>query len=145
MRRSGVLLSGLLLLGGCDAIGGRASVQLDSAEVALPSGAEVHEVVLGGAGATDSIAPSTVEANPGDAIRFEVRDRRTHAIAFDTDSLEPAAAAYLEETLQLRGPPLVNEGSAWVVVLADAPPGRYPFVCMSHGVRGTVVVGGEDG
>jgi hypothetical protein len=45
--------------------------------------------------------------------------------------------------MQLRGPPLVNEGAAWVVSLADAPVGRYPFLCRTHGARGRIAVGAE--
>ena len=142
--RSGVLCSALLVLlplTGCDAIGGGATVQLDSAEVSLPSGAELHEVSVGGAGATDSIAPSSVSASAGDAIRFTVHDHRTHALVFEGGSLSPPGREFLERTGQLRGPPLVNEGTAWVVSLAEAPPGRYPFVCLSHGARGVIAVG----
>ena len=142
--RSGVLLSVLIVLQGCDALGGNATIQLDSAEVSLPSGAEVHDIAVEGAGAADSIAPAAVEASPGDALRFVVGDHRTHAIAFDADSLSPEALAFLERTVQLRGPPLVNTGTAWVVSLADAPPGRYPFACVSHGARGAVTVAAED-
>lgn len=140
VRRSGVLLSALFALAACDAIGGGSTIRLDSAEVALPGGADVHEVGIEGAGAADSLAPATLEVRRGDAVRFIAGDHRTHAIAFLADSLEPGARAYLEESMQLRGPPLVNRGSEWVVVLDDAPPGRYPFVCVSHGARGVVTV-----
>lgn len=140
MWRSGVLLSALIALAGCDALGGGATVQLDSAEVSLPSGAELHDVTIGGGGARDSIAPASISASPGDAIRFTVQDHRTHALVFDRDSLPPPAREFLERTGQLRGPPLVNEGTAWVVSLADAPAGRYPFACLSHGARGVVAV-----
>lgn len=139
-RRSGVLLAALLVVGGCDAIGGGATIHLDSAEVSLPGGAELHEIVIGGAGARDSIAPSAISAEPGDALRFVVDDHRTHALAFDAGSLAPPVRQFLESTMQLRGPPLVNAGSAWVVSLADAPPGRYPFLCRSHGARGVIEV-----
>ena len=138
--RSGVLLSALIAVAGCDAIGGDTTIRLDSAEVSLPSGAEVHDVAIGGASATDSISPATVSARSGDAVRFVVGDHRTHALAFDQGSLEPAVLEFLERTVQLRGPPLVNSGSAWVVSLADAPAGRYPFTCRSHGAGGVLTV-----
>lgn len=144
MWRSGVLLSVLLALTGCDAISGGATVQLDSAEVSLPSGAELHDVAIGGAGATDSIAPASISASPGDAVRFTVQDHRTHAVVFSADSLAAPAREFLERTAQLRGPPLVNEGTAWVVSLAEAPAGRYLFVCLSHGARGVIAVGTGD-
>lgn len=134
----------LLAIGGCDALGGGATIQLDSATVRLDRGGDVHDIVVGGAGARDSIAPTMVEAQVGDAVRFTADDRRTHALAFDGDRLEPAARQFLESTLQRLGPPLVDEGAAWVVSFAEAPPGRYPFVCRTHGARGVVVVEPED-
>lgn len=148
--RPGVLLCLLFLLPGlataCEAIGGGETLQLDSGEVRLEGGAEIREVWIGGAGALDSIAPSSVSVDPGDVVRFEVTDNRTHALAFAADALDPAARQFLEETQQLRGPPLVNEGAAWVVSLQDAPSGQYPFVCRSHGATGMLrVTGGEAG
>lgn len=130
----------LLALGGCDAIGGGATIQLDDDEVRLGSGADVHEVAVGGAGGEDTLEPNTISAQAGDAVRFVVRDRRTHALAFEGEGLTAAAREFLESTMQLRGPPLVNQDAEWVVSLADAPPGRYPFVCRTHGARGVVTV-----
>ena len=144
-RRSGVLLTLVLFAGGaaaCDALGGGATIQLDSTEVDLP-GADLHEVMVTGAGAVDSIAPEQVRVSTGDAVRFEVGDHRTHALTFDTPELQPAIREYLERTGQLRGPPLVNEGAAWVVVLREAPAGRYPFYCRAHDATGVVVVEAE--
>ena len=143
-RRSGVLLSAVLALGACDVLGGGATIQLDGQEVRLGRGAEVHDVMIGGSGATDTLEPAAVSAAAGDALRFVAGDRRTHALAFESEPLSPAAREFLESTLQLRGPPLVNEGAAWVVSLADAPPGRYPFICRTHGSRGVVTVEADD-
>jgi plastocyanin len=100
----------------------------------------VHEVRIAGAGAVDSFSSGRVEAGPRDVIRFVAGDHRTHALAFLTDSLPAAAREYLESSRQLRGPPLVTEGAAWIVSLDGAPPGRYPFYCRSHGARGVVTV-----
>lgn len=146
--RPGVLLSTLIgaaalaALAGCDALGGGATIQLDSAEVDLGSGADVHEVAVGGSAAADSIVPDSVNARPGDAIRFVTTDNRPHAVTFDADGLSADVREYLERTAQLRGPPLVSEGTAWVVVLRDAPPGRYPFHCRSHDTGGVLRVTG---
>jgi plastocyanin len=144
-RRSGVLVSllAVLTLTGCEAVDGGATIQLDTAEVNL-AGGQVHEIVIAGAAATDSIAPTSVRARPGDALRFTTADHRTHAMAFEADRLDPAIREYLDATNQLRGPPLVNRGAAWVVVLEGAPPGRYPFLCRAHNARGMVVVGTPD-
>jgi plastocyanin len=145
--RSGVFVSLLALLAivGCEAVngGGGATIQLDTAEVQL-AGAHVHDFVIAGQADTDSIAPAAVRVQVGDAVRFTTGDHRTHAMAFDADRLDPPIREYLERTNQLRGPPLVNRGASWVVVLEDAPPGRYPFLCRSHDARGVVVVGRPD-
>jgi plastocyanin len=143
--RSGVFVSlmAVLTMIGCEAVGGGATIQLDTAEVQL-SGARVHDFVIAGQADTDSIAPAGVRAQVGDAVRFTTGDHRTHAMAFDADRLAPPIREYLERTNQLRGPPLVNRGASWVVVLEDAPPGRYPFLCRSHDARGVVVVGRPD-
>jgi plastocyanin len=145
-RRSGVVVSLLAALSivGCEAVGGGATIQLDTSEVRLEDGTRVHDIVVAGAGDTDTIAPAGVRVQVGDAVRFTADDHRTHAIAFEADRLDPAMREYLERTNQLRGPPLVNRGAAWVVVLEDAPPGRYPFLCRSHDARGTVLVGTPD-
>jgi plastocyanin len=142
--RSGVFASLLVALTivGCEAVagGGGATIQLDTAEVQLGDGTQVHDFVIAGVADADSIAPSGVRARVGDAVRFTTEDHRTHAIAFEADRLDPAIRAYLDRTNQLRGPPLVNRGASWVVVLEDAPPGRYPFLCRTHDARGVVVV-----
>lgn len=143
--RSGALLLALvvvpLALPGCEAVGGGATIELDSAQLSIPGTA--HEVRITGAGALDSIAPSTIEAEPGDAVRF-ISDRRPHALTFTERSLAPPVREFLEETGQLRGPPLVNEGASWVVLLENAPPGRYPFHCRSHDASGEVVVTADE-
>lgn len=149
--RSGACLFGLiglvaLLAGGCDAIddaiGGGSSIALDSADISIAG--DVHEIRVSGAGARDSIAPGALEATSGDALRFMVEDRRPHAFTFTESSLAEPVREYLERTGQLRGPPLVNEGSEWVVILEDAPPGRYPFHCRSHDARGEITVVSSD-
>lgn len=148
--RSGALLSALLvapigllgLLGGCDALGGGARLALDSTAVSIAG--SVHDVRIDGAGATDSIVPDRIEVEPGDAVRFIVADRRPHALAFTVDALAAPVREYLDRTGQLRGPPLVNEGAAWVVVLDDAPPGRYPFHCRSHDAGGELILSRDD-
>lgn len=130
----------VVALTGCEAVGGGATIQLDTAEVQLERGTSLHDVTIAGSGSVDSIAPLEVAARPGDAVRFTTEDHRTHAIAFQADALSGPVRDYLERTDQLRGPPLVNRGAAWVVVLEDAPPGRYPFLCRTHDARGLLVV-----
>jgi plastocyanin len=140
--RSGVLAFALaaLALPGCEAAGGGATIQLDTAEVRLERGSRVHDVRVRGAADTDTLAPAAVRADPGDAVRFTTDDHRTHAMGFDAARLAPPVREYLERTGQLRGPPLLNRGAAWVVVLDDAPAGRYPFLCRLHGAHGVLQV-----
>lgn len=142
--RPGVLLSILALaIPGCEQVVPGATIELDTAEVQLERGARLHEVRVAGVAAQDTLDPSDLRARPGDAIRFTVDDHRTHALAFEPDRLTPEVRAYLERTNQLRGPPLVNRGSAWVIILEGAPPGRYPFLCRSHDARGVLIVEGS--
>jgi plastocyanin len=125
-------------LAACETPQSGTTLVLDSSEVSIAG--RVHDVRIAGARATDSIAPLEVIAAPGDAVQFIMGDRRPHALAFVMDSLSPGVRAYLERTGQLRGPPLVNQGSRWIVLLEGAPPGRYPFVCRAHDAHGTLVV-----
>jgi plastocyanin len=123
---------------GCDRPPQRETLALDSLTLEIEG--SIHDVRLAGAGATDSIVPVVVEAEPGDAVRFIAADRRPHAPAFVADSLSAPVGAFLEETGQLRGPPLVNQGASWVILLQGAPPGRYPFHCRAHDAFGVLIV-----
>jgi plastocyanin len=84
--------------------------------------------------------PAVLQANQGDVVRFTARDRGSHAIVFDSPALDSVAREYLERTGQLRGPPLITTGSAWVITLDGAPAGDYPFRCMTHAATGRLQV-----
>lgn len=140
-RRFGALFLVLVAVDACG--GGHSSARelhLDSQVVRLPRGTHIHEVTLyaDSAGAT----PIIVHAAPGDVVRFTTGDNRTHAVAFDVQALAPDARAFLQRTSQLSSPPLTEAGSRWIVNLDGAPPGRYPFRCLSHGRSGVLIVGG---
>lgn len=98
------------------------------------------EVRLGGPDSAAQVHPESIVARPGDVIRFVAVDARTHAIAFEASALAPAARAFLRRTDQMRGPPLISVGAAWVVSLEGAPGGRYPFICLGDSCRGVVTV-----
>ena len=115
-------------------------LELGSVIAELPPGARVHEIRVGGAAPAPELDPDTLRARPGDVVGFTAGANGTHAIAFDAPALAPEAGAFLSETRQLRGPPLVKAGATWVVSLDGAPPGTYPFVCITHGARGVLVV-----
>ena len=115
-------------------------VQLDDGQVELPEGSHRHDVRIEGVGAPSEIAPATTEARPGDAIAFNAADGVTHSIVFVAERLDSAQVRFLDASGQMRGPPLLTEGSSWVVSLADAPAGDYEFACALHGGQGVVRV-----
>jgi plastocyanin len=84
--------------------------------------------------------PAVVAARPGDVLRFTAGDTQGHAIAFDGARLGAGVRDFLERTGQLRGPPLPDPGTSWIVSLDGAPPGIYPFRCLTHGVGGVLRV-----
>jgi plastocyanin len=102
----------------------------------------IYHVTLSGAGARDSLSPALIEVTAGAVVEMRVLDARTHAVAFVLDQLPEANRAFLERTHQLFGPALIDPDSRFVVSFAGAPPGRYPFRCLSHPEtgRGLVIV-----
>ena len=115
-------------------------LELDSVRVDLPDSVRQLVVRLDRTTAADFELPHA-ELRTGDIVRFEAADAGGHAIAFDGVELAPEARAWLESTGQMRSPPLVNAGVAWVITFENAPPGEYPFVCVTHGARGALTVG----
>lgn len=141
--RPGVFLSvALLLLAGCDrlpVIGGGAEVELEEGSVSLPDGADLHEVRVS-SNEGPAIEPARIEAAPGDAVQFAVGDDLGHALAFELESLDPAARSFLEESGQTASPPLLTEGTRWVISLEGAPAGTYAIRCMTHDERAVLEV-----
>ena len=142
-RRPGLLLACTVAFGALACSNGeppRDVVELESGQVQLPSGSRRHDVRFEGVGAQDEASPATVDATPGDAVAFIAADGVTHSISFLGERLDEAQVAFLDSTGQRRGPPLLREGASWIVSLAGAPPGEYPFACALHGGRGVVRV-----
>ena len=138
------LLFGLVLALGCggqDGAAPRDVVRLDDGDIALPEGARRHDIALEGLGARDEVSPITVAASPGDAIAFIAADGVTHSVTFLADRMDSTQVAFLEQGGQMRGPPLLSEGSAWIVSLNGAPAGDYVFACTMHGGQGVIRVG----
>ena len=141
-RRPGLFLCLLLALGCADdGPPPRDVVQLDEGEVELAEGSRRHDVTLEGVGAQNEVTPATVAAGPGDAVAFNAGDAITHSVVFLADRLDSAKVAFLEQSGQMRGPPLLTEGGSWIVNLTDAPAGDYPFACALHGGQGVIRVG----
>jgi plastocyanin len=102
----------------------------------------VHEVVVATLAGVEVARPGTVEVEPGAWVAFRVGDRRVHSVAFELDSLAPAARRAVERGGQDASPPLVEEGARYLVSFEGAPPGRYPYRMEGTGEpsRGVVVV-----
>jgi plastocyanin len=79
-----------------------------------------------------------VAAVAGDYLRFTTSDSRTHAIVFE--GISPEIKTFLEQSGQLRSPPLVINGASWVIALKNAPPGVYNFRCLMHHETGQLTV-----
>ena len=138
-----LLLAALLLQTRCDRVhvpAARTEVELDSGSVTLAEGARLQEIRISGPAGRERVDPPSIQARPGDAIRFTAGDALTHAVAFDTAAMAPSSRRFLAETSQAAGPPLIQVGTGWIVSLDGAPPGEYPFHCLAHGGAGRIVV-----
>ena len=114
-------------------------LELDSSSIDLPDSVRLVIVGLDRA-LTSDMDPAEVEVVVGDIVRFQARDGAAHAIGFDGTGLTPEARRFLEVTGQMRSPPLVSADRAWVVSFGNAPPGDYPYTCVTHGAAGRIVV-----
>ena len=114
-------------------------LELDSASLPLPDSIRLVVIHLDRGQAAD-FAPADVAVRVGDIVRFEAKDAAAHAVAFEGAALSPEARRFLEVAGQMRSPPLVGKGNAWVVSFAHAPTGDYPYRCATHGAPGRVVV-----
>jgi plastocyanin len=144
IRSAGAVIFSLLLaLPGCDAgtqaARGPSVLELDSSRIELPDSVQLITVHLDRA-RPGEVEPLRVTLRTGDIVRFEADDGAGHAIAFDGALLASDVRRYLEQTGQLRSPPLISRGNAWVVSLAHAPPGEYPYTCVTHNSRGAITV-----
>jgi plastocyanin len=111
----------------------------------LESDEELHRIVLGGQGRREHLVPTRLEIPQGAIVEIVTVDRRVHTVTFLRDSLSSEAAAFLTETNQMQSPPLLEQGSRFVISFRGAPPGRYPFVSEGHGgtASGIIVVEGN--
>jgi plastocyanin len=137
-----VVFAALTAAMGCDRIAPEQpqTLELNGDTVQLDPGVQLVEIELGLQDDGSDVAPGRASAHPGDIVRFTAGDGRMHAPAFDANRLAADVRAFLEQGSQLRGPPLVEEGTQWVVTLVGAPPGEYPFTCATHGAHGMIVV-----
>lgn len=143
-RRPGAFFILVLLAGACgrpESPESRALIELAEDTIELGRGASLADVLVRSAAATTAVfEPETLTIRQGDVIRFITADRHPHAITFDPERLAPEHAHFLRATDQLRSPPLITEGAAWVVSFEEAPPGIYPFVDLSQDRQGMIIV-----
>jgi hypothetical protein len=104
--------------------------------------ATAQVVQLSGGRDLEHIVPPHLDIATGEWVQFVTLDRRVHVVSFVSDSLSPEALGYLADTGQLEGPPLLQQGSRFLVDFREAPAGRYIFSSVSHGdpVFGSVTV-----
>jgi plastocyanin len=114
-------------------------LELTHDTIRLEAGVRLHDVAVRRE-AGGEFHPAHVQAAQGDVVRFTAGDGAGHAISFLGAELDPAVRHFLEESGQLRGPPLIASGASWVITTANAPPGEYPFHCTTHAVRGRLTV-----
>lgn len=139
-----LLALGGLLAAACDRVPGRGDdgprvLELAHDTIRLPAGTRLVDIEVRRE-ASGEFHPAAAQARVGDYVRFTAGDHAGHAIAFLAASTDPAVVAWLDQTAQLRGPPLISSGSSWVITLDGAPPGEYPFHCTTHNVAGRLNV-----
>lgn len=116
---------------------GPRSLAVTGDTVQLESGVILHDVKIRAVQGND-FDPATVTAKIGDVVRFTTADTRTHALSIEPPS--EAARAAMAAAGQLRSPPLVAPGTAWVVSLEGLPAGAYTVSCISHAGTATIQV-----
>ena len=138
----------VILMAGCDRVresvgdDGPRVLELSHDTIRLAQGVRLHDVAVRRTAQGD-FEPATVQARVGDVIRFTADDNGGHALAFDGAALAPAARTWIEGSSQVRSPPLISRGAAWVITLDGAPAGDYPFRCTTHDVAGRLTVSAQ--
>lgn len=131
----------VFLLAACDKAPslrrGDRTLELQGDTIQLASGVDLHDVKVRAVSGTD-FEPQQITAQTGDVVRFTTADSRMHAVVIVAPT--PEATQVLDASGQLRSPPLVAEGQAWVVSLKGVPAGTYVIACISHAGRATLLV-----
>ncbi len=108
------------------------TLDLGEERVTLAPGAMIHDIAIAAAPGASEYVPRQARVRPGDVVRFVASDAGPHALRFDAPP-SAEAAAFLDESGQWRGLPLVGRASAWLVSFDEAPPDRYTLRCLTHG------------
>jgi plastocyanin len=80
--------------------------------------------------------PATINAKPGDGIKFIMVSMGPHNVAFDPAAI-PAGQkdqlfANMPNSMDGSSPMFMTEKEEWVLSLANLAPGKYPFFCTPH-------------
>lgn len=135
----------LIALGACDSVrdgigdDGPRVLELTHDTIRLADGVRLVDVEVK-RGAAGDFEPAAVAARTGDVVRFTAADHGGHAIVFEATTLPQPARDFLQRTGQMRSPPLITSGAAWVITLDGAPAGEYPFRCTTHDTAGRLSV-----
>lgn len=136
---------GVFIWGACTAcergsgIGDKSARTLELSEdtIELAAGVTLHDIAVRSSSNAD-FSPGQIRAKTGDVVRFTTRDTRTHALLVTAPNDQGKRA--LQAGGQLRSPPLVARGQAWVVSLAGVAPGTYVVSCIAHAGTATIRV-----
>jgi len=148
MRVLGVaLLSGVVLLGAC---GGGETPPADTATTAAPAATPaptgaataapitgtIHEVKMVGDATGYRYEPATINAKPGDGIKFIMISMGPHNVAFDPATIpadqKDQLFANMPESMDGNSPMFMTANQEWTLSLGNIKPGKYPFHCTPH-------------
>jgi len=128
-------------LAGCDKTANIGSddrtLELAGGTIHLDAGVALHDMGVKSSRKGD-FSPQQITAKVGDVVRFTSRDTRTHALRITAPTAE--GRTVLQSSGQLRSPPLVERGQAWVVSLKGLPAGTYTVSCLSHAGAASLIV-----
>ena len=137
-----VLAPALVAIAACEAVPGTDGprvIELANDTIRLEEGVTLVEIVARRSDDGD-FDPASAQAQTGDVVQFTAGDNGGHAIVFESTALAADAREFMERTMQMRSPPLIEDGSSWVVTLEGAPAGEYPFRCTTHNTSGRLSV-----
>jgi plastocyanin len=149
MRVLGVaLLSGVVLLGACG--GGEKAPAADTATTAAPAATPaptgaatyaaptgtIHEVKMIGDATGYRYEPATINAKPGDGIKFVMISMGPHNVAFDPATIpadqKDQLFANMPNSMDGNSPMLSQPNEEFILSLTNIKPGKYPFHCTPH-------------
>lgn len=113
-------------------------------ELGLTEDDRVHTVVLR-TGVGERSDPADLEIRPGDLVQFVSSDWFVHELRFAADSMEAEMFVFLEDNGQSESPPMLQQGSRFVMTFDGAPLGRYVYLLEGNRSpgSGSIVVSAE--